>query len=660
MSDHGPHSRSLGFTARVSCGLAVWLLATTAAAQVAPSPDSGAVEQDASPAARASSPSEVRISENLAETFGRYESLWRERLQWLLQGREDKAAEVVDRIRQQAAQDGVKNLDLFASALVREALNTVHTAPARAHERFEAAKQLAPDLPSVYLAEGWAFLEQGPGRYLDSLRAYGAAVRAAVRGFWTEYYWLGSLMLIGWVAMAFVLLSFALMMMLSYFTKLHHHLYEFFGRALPSLVFRVLLAIVLLAPLMTEVGIGWAGIFWLAVLWRYMTTRERVVAFCLIGAVGIGGALLPYGAGVFKDGDSPLLESLVQVYRGEAIERFPEVPEEVGPETWKVYFARGLYHHRMGQVKEARRHYEQAIALNPHAYQAWVNLGNLDFTARRVRESIASYLHAVESNPRSVEAHYNLAQAYRDNLQFNEGTASYERAQDLDPRLTAIYAERDRRDSRQTVVNVELDPSDIWHTAWTLTAEKKAVGNAILHSYLGTAPLTGVPAVTHTFMPILTVLLGIVLGVLGIPKGGDRLPFPCQFCNRMICRKCQRLMFKKRLCIECGERAKRAPQLDELAEQFLRSSTTRAPLVLALVPGATELYSHKTVTGLFLHVMFYGAISGVAAGYALVPHPTAIPESATAFIPGAVLASVVVAGCYLWTVRQLRKRGTGK
>ena len=659
MSDHGPHSGFLGLASHVCCGLAVWLLATSAAAQVVSAPDSRAVEQNALPSVPASSPSEVRSSENLSETFGGYESLWSERLQWLLQGREDKAAEVVDRIRQQASQDGVKNLDLFASALVREALNTARTAPVQAQKRFEAAKQLAPDLPGVYLAEGWVLLEQGPEKYLDSLRAYGAAVRASARGFWTEYYWLGSLMLIGWVAMAFVLLSFALIMLLSYFTKLHHHLYELLGRALPSLVVRVLLAIVLLAPLVTEVGIGWVGIFWLALLWRYMTTRERVVAFCLIGAVGVGGALLPHGAGVFKDGDSPVLESMVQVYRGEAIERFPEVPEAVGPETWKAYFARGLFHHRIGQVAEARRQYERAIALNPHAYQAWVNLGNLHFTARRVRESIASYLHAVESNPQSVEAHYNLAQAYRDNLQFNEGTASYERAQDLDQRLTDIYAERRRRDPQQTVVNAEIDSSDLWHTAWTLRAEKNAVGNAILHSYLGTWPLTGLP-VTHTFMPVLTVLLGVFFGVLGLPKGGDRLPFLCQFCNRMICRKCQRLMFKKRLCIECGERAKRGQQPDELAEQFLRSSATRAPLALALVPGAMELYSHKTVTGLFLHVMFYGAVWSVAVGYALVPYPTAIPESATTFIPGVLLAVVVVVGCYLRTAWQLHTRGTGR
>ncbi len=636
-------------------GLAVWLLTSFSAAHGQPPTDPNTVEQHAQPPVPTLPPSDASILNDLAEKLAGYDSLWRERLQWVVQGREDKAAEVVDRIRQQATQDGVNNLDLFAAALVREALKSALEAPVQAQARFDAAKQLAPDLPGIYLAEGWVLFGQGPGRYLDALRAYGAAVRAGMRDFWTGYYWLGNLMLIVSAAVASALLFFALVMLISYYAKLHHSLEELTGRALPSLVFRVLLGLVLLAPLLTGVGFGWVGIYWLAFLWLYMTVRERIVALGLIVAVGMVGATLPYVAGVFKAEDSPLLQSMVREYREEAFLGFADTPEPIGPKAWQIYYTRGLFWQRMGQVEEARRLYEEALAVNPHASQAWLNLGTLHFMARQFRESIEAYLHAIEDNPQSVAAHFNLVQAYRDNLQFAEGTASYEQAQQLNPRLTAIYTERIQKNPQHQFVKAEIEARDLWREALSLSPAKEAAANTVLKAYLGTGPIT-VVSITHRVMPALTVILGVFFGLIGLSKEKDRLPFPCQFCDRMICRQCQLVLFKKHLCKDCGEKAKRGHQQDEQAEQSQSPSATRVPIILALIPGAMEFYSHKAVSGIVLTLAFFGAVWGVVVGYTLVSHPTAIPWSVTLFVPGSLLAFCVIGGSYLWTAWQMRKR----
>jgi tetratricopeptide (TPR) repeat protein len=634
----------------ILCGLAAWMIAITAVAQVIP-PAGGPPSSPGQPPVQEPAVLEETPLLAPAEKFGQYEILWRERLQAVAQKQEDQASEILGRIRQQATQDGVRNLDVIASALVREALKAATAAPGLVSSRFEAAKQMAPDLPSVYLAEGWVLLGRGPGSYAGALRAYAAAYQAGKRDFWTALNWLGALVVIGLGTVLSVLLVYALVMQICYLPKLYHHLGEVMGDKVPPLVLQFGLGLALLLPFFIRVGMGWGAISWLALVWLYMTTRERVVALAMILIVGMGGLAMPYVVAAFKPADSPLLATMVREYRGEAIPGFADAPEPGEPEAWRVHSIRGLFFQRTGYAEEARREYDQALALNPRALPVWINLGSLQYRGGRYPESIKTYRQALQINPRSFEAHFNLAQAYRENLQFNEGTASLEEAKRINPRLTEKQTQQGLNDPRYQVLQIGIEPADLWREAFTLTPTKEADGHALLRTYLGIGPLGAGPAGAQALAAV-TVVVGFALGLISFVKIGEWMPFACQLCGRMICRKCQLLFTQKKVCTDCWEKAKRGHFHEKDAPQAPAPGSLRVPLVLGVIPGAPDLYTRNTVTGVITMTAFFAGSWGLVAGYALMGPPVAIPTVAASFAPGLLLAVCMVMGSYLRTLRQ--------
>lgn len=629
------------------CGLAVWIIAVAAAAQTTPPAGMPPSPPDL-PSVQAPAPPEAIPPMGPAEKFGQYTSLWRERLLMVAQNKENKGAELLGRIRQQATEDGVRNLDLIASALVREGLKNVELAPELVTSRFEAAKLMAPDLPGVYLAEGWVLLGRGPGSYAKSLRAYAAAYQAGKRDFWAALNWFGDLMVVGLGTALSVLLIYALVMQICYLPKLYHHLAEIIGDKVPLLVLQGGLALALLAPFFINIGIGWAGVVWLTLVWLYMTFRERVVALMVIMVVGMGGMAMPYLAAAFNSGDSPMLEAMVREYRGEPIPGFAGAPEPNEPEAWRIHFIRGLFFQRAGYVEEARRQYDQALALNPNALQVWINLGSLQYKGGRYAESITTYRQVLQINQRSFEAHFNLAQAYRENLQFNEGLASLEEAKRINPRLTERYTQRGLNDPQRQVIQVEIENADLWREVFTLSPAKETDGNALLRTYWGIGPLAANPAAPR-LLAVVTVILAFALGLVGFVNVGDRMPFACHLCARMICRKCQLLFAEKRVCKECWEKARRGHLFEKDTSRSGSTGSVKAPIVLGLIPGAMELYTRNTFAGLITLAVFLAASWVLVVGYGLMAPPVAIPVKAAAFVPGLLLAACIVVGSYLWT-----------
>jgi tetratricopeptide (TPR) repeat protein len=539
---------------------------------------------------------------------------------------------------------------LIASALVREAVRAVETAPELVSSRFEVAKQMAPDLPSVHLAEGWVLLGRGPGSYAEALRAYAAAYRASTRDFWTSLYWVGDLMVIVLGTLLSVLLVYALVMQICYLPMLHHHLLEVIGDKVPRLILQSGLGLALLVPFFLKIGIAWVGIYWLALVWLYMTTRERVVALGLVVAVGIGAMAMPYLAAAFKPGDSTLLDGMVREYRGESLPGLVGSSEVGEAEAWRVHYIRGLFYQRTGRSEEARRQYEQALSLNPLALAAWINLGSLQYREGRYAESIQTFLHALQINPRAFEAHFDLAQAYRENLQFNESTASLEEAKRINPRLTAKYTQRGLNDPRYQVIQVEIEPADLWREILAMSPAKEADGSALLRTYLGIGPLAAGRAAPWS-VGLMTVAVGLGLGLISLIKVGERMPFACHLCGGMICRKCQLLFADKRVCTACWEKARRG-HLFEKAGPKSSFGGAKAPVVLGIIPGAMDFYTGHTVGGLVAMSVFFAAAWGLVVGNAWVSPPVAIPTATISFIPGLLLAACMLVGSYIWAFRQ--------
>ena len=93
----------------------------------------------------------------------------------------------------------------------------------------------------------------------------------------------------------------------------------------------------------------------------------------------------------------------------------------------------------------------KAVALDPRCSEAFLQLGNLDFSQRKYEEAIAQYHKAIEVDPNSSEAHYRLGMAY-------DRTGEKDLAKqelDLHTRIEkeqAAEVERQRREVKQFLV----------------------------------------------------------------------------------------------------------------------------------------------------------------------------------------------------------------
>jgi tetratricopeptide (TPR) repeat protein len=72
---------------------------------------------------------------------------------------------------------------------------------------------------------------------------------------------------------------------------------------------------------------------------------------------------------------------------------------------------RGSYLLRQGGLKEAKRHFLEALMINPHYEEALNNIGIISYSEGKYYEAIDYYLKALKVNPDYPEAHNNLGVA---------------------------------------------------------------------------------------------------------------------------------------------------------------------------------------------------------------------------------------------------------
>ena len=82
------------------------------------------------------------------------------------------------------------------------------------------------------------------------------------------------------------------------------------------------------------------------------------------------------------------------------------------PESASAYNTFGTVLIALGQTTNARRAFEQALALEPRAAYAWTNLCYVSFQTGEVDDALARCRRAVDLDPRSSAAHNNLGLAY--------------------------------------------------------------------------------------------------------------------------------------------------------------------------------------------------------------------------------------------------------
>ena len=172
----------------------------------------------------------------------------------------------------------------------------------------------------------------------------------------------------------------------------------------------------------------------------------------LLATMGLGflcTALSAQNANAFSP-DTPILQK--------ALEQVPEPRSELSTEMrGDIYMARKMYreaaetymlgpkdsaviwnktgiaYHQQMLLDKAKRHYEQALKINPGYSEAINNLGTIYYAKKSYRRAIVEYKRALQLTPNSASIHSNLGTGYFARKRYKEAAGEYQIALSLDP-----------------------------------------------------------------------------------------------------------------------------------------------------------------------------------------------------------------------------------
>jgi tetratricopeptide (TPR) repeat protein len=285
----------------------------------------------------------------------------------------------------------------------------------------------------------------------------------------------------------------------------------------------------------------------------------------------------------------------------------------------------GRWHKRQGDLAEARRWYDAALAAEPRSAEAQVNLGNVLFLEGDLEGAKAAYLSAVD-RARDLStlaaAQYDLSKLYLRLAAVGQSSEARRKAQQADAAYLARYGSDD--DFRANAWLVDALPSaDRLAEFAARDAVPRAIGAAALRRVAGPLARWG--------WPLLPLLLIGSLWLLALFAPRLAPAAPCDRCGRPACRRCDPAstascgqcvnVYFRRNAVDPRDRDRKDAQVRRHAR--VRRWTERALAVLG--GGAGHVVGGRPVLG-FL-VLFALVFLGFLAWFwhGVVPPPQHSP-----------------------------------
>jgi tetratricopeptide (TPR) repeat protein len=138
---------------------------------------------------------------------------------------------------------------------------------------------------------------------------------------------------------------------------------------------------------------------------------------------------------------APNPESLTPERRGDILmarKMYREAVETYQQDSLKnpvIWNKIGIAYHQMMQLDTARKHYEQALKLNPQYAEALNNLGTIYYAKKSYRRAGSYYKKALKITPDSASVYSNLGTALFARKKYKEASEAYQTALKLDPEV---------------------------------------------------------------------------------------------------------------------------------------------------------------------------------------------------------------------------------
>lgn len=458
-------------------------------------------------------------------------NLWRSRVAALPDDPE-RAAEQLDRIIRAAHAAGIRRLDAFGVALLREAERAARSERfADAVRLIDRAEAIAPGLPEVHDARASLALDEAPWALhswtVHSIRA----LLARLDDFQRRLLLLGDVVLAGLLIIGLAAIFFMVGQLVRYALHVFHDL----GQAFPSTMRFVLLAAVLLVlvlPLIYGFGPLLLAFPLAGILWGYQGTSERTLTAVFIILLGvspwlvrIGDHLTEAGTGTsqalyalsLNAGDTRALESV-------------RAAVELDEQDWQAQAVLGLAYKRLGRLDDAVDALRTAArAVDDEVDEAaaatiYNNLGNVLFAQGYARQAEEAYAKARRRAREAPEPSFNLHRLYRRSGRAEDAEAAIQDASAADAQLVATWSQDDEASLNRYVVDMELPAATLVGRAMRgLTSDTPLARRSWV-------VLAGpVPEMTA---PLAAVATLAVFAILGRLRRRMRLTWPCVRCAR--------------------------------------------------------------------------------------------------------------------------------
>ena len=412
--------------------------------------------------------------------------------------------------------------------------------------------------------------------------------------------------------------------------------------------------VLLAAPVAFGLGPVAAVAAALVAVWLYLGTSERIVASAAVAV--LVGAPFALGAAARATAWTGSAAELVYDLEHGAVsdEAAAEIAARSSDAPAQVYAALGRHYKRRGNLDEALRLYQLALAADPRAAEVLVNVGNVLFLKDDLDGAKAAYLGATDRAAGDLvvlgAAHYDLSKLFLRTTDMSQSAAAREKAEREAGEFLRRYGSDEDFSANRYLVDVPVPDEKIGALAST-DGVPAAITSWAERRMGGAVPRAGWP-----WGP-----LGLVaaLWMLSLAGSGLRPTRACDRCGGAACRRCDPSAGE--LCGQCvnvfvhkGLVDARDRLRKEAAVRRHRQLLSFATRLLAVVgSGAGQLFHGAPARGALLLAGTLFAAFLVWFWRGIIPPPQPSPY---VLVGKLLFAAPLGLGLWAWAVRDAFRR----
>jgi len=633
-----------------------------------PPPPASAEEPKAEPVKLSSVPAVAAGNRAVSlpgEKSGDIQAHWSARRDYVRDRDERRADDEEQRVRALKDELGIENLFSIGAALVRESQAARAAEAAEvAVQRCKLAVEFAPALPEAHTCLARALVAENPSALKPALAELSAAASAALRDPRVSRALLANVLGVLFAGLLAAGAIFTLVLFLRYARLYAHDVHHLFPAGARRWQTRILAAVLLLLPVLLQLGPLPLLFTALLACALYAGTAELVVSLAFLGVL----AASPLAAEAI---------GRVAAYGGPAADVWlVEHGEGTGPEIGRlqkradegdlaVNFALGRKAKRDGELDAAARLYQRALEVkdaSPAGLAALRNnLGNVQLLQGETAKAIAQYQQAVDLRENLAASHFNLSRALAmggvDTLE--KVQAEQTRALELDRAAVDAFTggslQANRRANR-FLMDVPLDAAQL---APLLSREEQVAAPIADEARAWLAG--GLSPVFAIALPLIAAALLLALHLAG---GRLRPSGRCDRCGREVCKRCDPdARPAEALCAQCVNVFIRRSGVDaaervrkEFAVQAWHRRRRLAARLLALVSGAGHVMLGYPLRGALFLLVSGSLLASIVLWSGLTHHPIAVGSGVSWVRVGATAAAVIAVYAFCLRDLVLRQR----